>query len=168
MNSIARLKIVAGVAVALALAAAAGTFIEYNAAAGLTAQLAAAQADAQRSHAETDELRNKLSATQAVAQNTEARLVQEVRPDLPIKLGFRPALFGEGKVAVLQNVSNREIEVTLDVQSPATGRNYHRALVIDANRVQQIGKAEGWEFASGQQVRLNNPQYRPIVGTVGG
>jgi hypothetical protein len=168
-------KVIAGVAVVLAIASGAFTFSEYNIAKDLSVQLNAATADAQN-------LREQLAAAQADAQgahqqaaseqqalqSTEARLSQEVRPDLPVKLGFRPSLLGNGKVAVIQNVSNHEIEVTLDVESPATGLQFHRALVLEANRVQQIGKAEGREFATGQRVRLNNPQYRPIAGTIGG
>jgi hypothetical protein len=182
LNNDMGLKIVAGVAVVLAIAAGAGTLTEYNANTALAAQLAAATADAQKlrdqlaaatadaqqAHTQAAVLDARVSAEQQQLQSTEARLAQEVRPDLPIKVGFRPALLGGGKIAVIQNVSNREIEVTLDVLSPATGLTYHRALVLDANRVQQIGKAEGWEFATGQQIKLSNPQYRPIAGTVGG
>jgi hypothetical protein len=175
MNNGIGLKIVAGVALVLAVAAGAGTLTEYNANVALTAQLAAATADAQKlseqlaaATADAQQAHIQASTEQQQLQSTEARLAQEVRPDLSLKVGFRPALLGGGKVAVIQNVSNREIEVTLDVMSPATGLTYHRALVLDANRVQQIGKAEGWEFATGQQIRLSNPQYRPIAGTVGG
>lgn len=197
------MKIVAGVAVALAIAGGAGTLIEYNTATALTAQLArmtteaqklrgqltAATIDAKEAHAQAAGLEEKVKVTEAKSteleqqvqvseeksveneqqlQMTAARLVQEARADLPIKISFRKSLLGNGQVAVLHNVSNHEIEFTLDVQSPATGLRFHQALVIDANRIRQIGKPEGWEFAPGQQVKLNNPQYRPVAGTVGG
>jgi hypothetical protein len=161
-------KIIAGVAIVLALALAAFTFSEYNTAKDLTVQLNAATVDSQK-------LREQLAAAMADAQQAHTQasseqrlLVKEARPDLPITMGFRPSLLGNGKVAVMQNISNDEIEVTLDVVSPATGLSFHRALVIEPHRVQQIGKAEGWEFATGQQVRLNNPRYRPAGWTVGG
>jgi hypothetical protein len=161
-------KIVAGVAVVIAIASAAFTFSEYNTAQDLTVQLNAATADAQK-------LREQLAAATSDAQqaHTQANaeqqmLVKEARPDLPVTMGFRPSLLGNGKVAVMQNISNSEIEVTLDVMSPATGLTFHRALVIEPHGVQQIGKAEGWEFATGQQVRMNNPKYRPAGWTVGG
>jgi outer membrane murein-binding lipoprotein Lpp len=161
-------KIIAGVALVLAIAAGGGTFTEYNTAKDLTAQLNSATADVQR-------LREQLAAATADAQQAHTQasaeqqlLVKEARPDLPITMGFRPSLLGNGKVAVIQNISNGEIEVTLDVLSPATGLTFHRALVIEPHRVQQLGKSEGWEFATGQQVRLNNPKYRPAGWTVGG
>jgi hypothetical protein len=161
-------KVIAGVAIVVAIASAVFSFSEYNAAKDLTVQLNATTVDAQK-------LREQLAAATADAQQahtqagTEERLlVKEARPDLPITMGFRPSLLGNGKVAVMQNISNGEIEVTLDVVSPATGHTFHRALVIEPHRVQQIGKAEGWEFATGQQVRLNNPLYRPAGWTVGG
>src|SRR5258708_4348118 len=92
-------------------------------------QLSTATADAQQAH------------TQANAE--QQLLVKEARPDLPITMGFRPSLLGNGKVAVMQNISNSEIEVTLDVMSPATGLTFHKALVIEPHGVQQLGKAEG-------------------------
>jgi hypothetical protein len=175
MNNGMGLKIVAGVAVVLAIVAGAGTFTEYNTAKDLTAQLNAATAEVQG-------LREKLAAATADAQQAHTRaavldervsaeqqlLAKEARPDLPIKMGFRPSLLGNGKVAIIENISNSEIEVTLDVVSPATGLAFHRALVIEANRSQQIGKNEGWEFAAGQQVKMSNPRYRPAGWTVGG
>jgi hypothetical protein len=159
-------KIIAGIAAVLALASAAFSFSEYNTTRDLTLQLNAATADAQR-------LREQLAAVTADARQAHTQasteqqlLVQEARPDLPITMGFRPSLLGNGKVAVLQNISNSEIEVTLDVVSPATGLTFHKAIVIEPHHVQQLGKAEGWEFATGQQVRLNNPKYRPAGWTV--
>jgi hydroxypyruvate isomerase len=111
-------KIIAGVAVVLAIASAAFTFSEYNTAKNLTVQLNAATADAQK-------LRDQLAAATADAQQAhtqasaeEQMLVKEARPDLPVTMGFRPSFLGNGKVAVMQNISNSEIEVTLDVMSP--------------------------------------------------
>jgi hypothetical protein len=191
-----RLKMVAGVAAALAVTAGAGAFIEHNAATNLAAevdestakltasvaeirdlrqQLAAATNDAKTAHARaasleasTVESEQQLQGAEARLESTEARLAQEVRPDLPIRISFRKSLLGSGLVAVILNVSNREIECALDVDSAATGAHFHRALVLDPNRPQEIGGNQGWEFAAGQQVRLSNPQYRPIAGAVRG
>jgi len=81
-------KIIAGVAVVLAIASSAFTFSEYNTTKDLTVQLNAATADAQS-------LREQLAAATADAQqartqaSTEQQLiVKEARPDLPITMGL--------------------------------------------------------------------------------
>jgi hypothetical protein len=68
----------------------------------------------------------------------------------------------------MQNLSNRTLEVILEVQSPAAGVQFRRALVINPGQIGQFGPQEGWAFASGQLVTLSNPAFRPIRQTVGG
>jgi hypothetical protein len=75
-------------------------------------------------------------------------------------------VFGNGQEAFLQNLSNQELQVTLEVTSTANGMHFQAPLVIEPNR--EIGGRDGWEFAAGQRVTLNNMQYRPLSFTVGG
>jgi hypothetical protein len=67
---------------------------------------------------------------------------------------------------LLHNLSDADIEVTLEVQNPASGNEVRRPLVINAHGMLQIGPAEGWRFAPGQIVSLNKDQYRPLVRIV--
>lgn len=89
------------------------------------------------------------------------------RPDLPLKLSFHDALIGADKRAVLENLSDSALEVMLDVKSPVTGAHFSRTFVINPRSFGQIGRAQGWPFARGQLVTVSNPEYRPIVQTVG-
>jgi uncharacterized RDD family membrane protein YckC len=89
------------------------------------------------------------------------------RPDLPLKLSFHDALIGADKRAVLENLSDTALEVMLDVKSPVTGAHFSRTFVINPRSLGQIGRAQGWPFARGQLVTVSNPEYRPIVQTVG-
>jgi hypothetical protein len=150
-------------------------YMQYSAAAALTTQLSEMTADSQQAHAEATTLRDQLAAAQNQVSNeqhklqsTEANLAAEARPDLPINLSFRKALLNPGLVAVLRNTSSRELEITLDVESSVSGQRIRRAVVINPNGVWEFGAQEGWPFAPGQRVTLNNPAYRPIVQTVGG
>jgi len=52
---------------------------------------------------------------------------------------------------------------TTEVDSPASGGHVRRPLVISAHGMLQIGAAQGWQFAPGQIVTLDNDKYRPIV-----
>jgi hypothetical protein len=72
-----------------------------------------------------------------------------------------------GLVGVFRNTSGKELEFTLDLDSAATGRHVHRAVVLNPNGLFEIGAKEGWAFAPGQRITLNNPAYRPVVRTVG-
>jgi hypothetical protein len=67
---------------------------------------------------------------------------------------------------VIQNLSNHELQVTLDVTAPATGLHFSRAPIIEPNRVRKFGYTEGWEFTAGQEITLNNTQFRPRTVTV--
>jgi|SRR5579871_1123382 len=89
------------------------------------------------------------------------------RPELPLKLSFHDALIGADKRAVLENLSDSALEVMLDVKSPVTGAHFSRTFVINPRSFGQVGRAQGWPFARGQLVTVSNPQYRPLVRTVG-
>jgi hypothetical protein len=140
-------KWITGVSLTLAVLACADSFVRYQHEQALTQDVA--------------KLQNELKASRT-------QLVAEVRPDLPVRVAFRRALLGSGQVALLQNLSNREIQVTLEVSAPATGQHFSRPLVIEPNRTREFGHIEGWEFAAGQEVTLNNAQYRPLSVLVGG
>jgi hypothetical protein len=176
------------VAAVAAVGLGAYAYTEYNAATALTAQLATATADAKQAHDTAASLSAQLAATtkdaaqahseaaateaQAAAeqqqlQTTQAKLTAETRPDLPVSLSFRKALLNAGLVGVFRNTSGKELEFTLDLESPATGRHVHRAIVLDPNGFFEIGAKEGWLFAPGQRIMLNNPEYRPVLRTVG-
>jgi hypothetical protein len=99
-------------------------------------------------------------------QITRARLAAEVRGDLPIELTFHDAVLRSGKVALLHNLSDVDLEVMLEVQRPASDERVRRRLVINAHGMLQVGAAQGWQFAPGEIVTLNNDKYRPIVRVV--
>jgi hypothetical protein len=92
---------------------------------------------------------------------------QSSRPELPLKLSFHDALIGADKRAVLENLSDSALEVMLDVKSPVTGAHFSRTFVINPRSFGQVGRAQGWPFARGQLVTVSNPEYRPLVRTVG-
>ena len=127
----------------------------------LTTQLSASQK-------QVSEDRQQLTSTQQQITAETMQLLSASRPDLPIKLSFRRAQLSQGEVAVMQNLSNQTLEITLDVQNSATGAHFQRALVINPGQVGQFGPQEGWAFVSGQLVTLSNPAFRPITQPVGG
>ena len=147
----------------------------HDAASSLSAQLGAVAKDAEQAHSEAAGLQNQVQATEAQAaaeqqqlQTTEAKLAAETRPDLPVNLSFRKALLNTGLVGVFRNTSSQELEFLVDLNSPATGRHIRKSVVLNPNGFLEIGAQQGWPFAPGQRILLNNPAYRPRAYTVGG
>ena len=162
-------KVAATVFGMIALGACTYSFMLYGA---LASELAAAKNDVRLAHNEVANLNTQLrlmeeqaEAQQQQLQGQQARLAAQSGRHLPIELTFHEA-GRSGKVALLRNLSDADIEVTLEVQSLAAGKHILRPLVINARGMLQIGPAEGWRFARGQIVSLNKDQYRPLVRIV--
>jgi len=192
-------KLATGAAAAVAIALGAFAYTQHNSVTELTAKLAAATADSQQAHASASSLSAQLdaakkdaetahaaatglqsqvqaseaqaSAEQQQLQSTEAKLAAEKRPDLPITVEFKkPLLRGGAIVAILHNPSHETIEVTVYLESKATGQNRRQTLVVPPITVSagREFKPAQWAFAPGQRIALVNPAYRPYVQTVGG
>jgi hypothetical protein len=151
----------------IAVGACAYSFMLYRA---LSTDLADARIDGRLAHNEVVNLMAQLNSTEAQANavhqellSTRARLAAQSRRDLPIRLSFRDAVLRPGKVAVLRNSADADLEVVLDVHSTVSGEHVRRPLVITAHGLLEIGVAQGWQFAPGQIVTLENDHYRPIV-----
>jgi Zn finger protein HypA/HybF involved in hydrogenase expression len=136
--------------------------------ANLKAQLAAAQAKATDLQQEFAKSQQQAIGQQQQLQDTQVRLAAESRPDLPVRISFRRALLGQGEVGTFQNLSDRVLEITLDVISPATGASMHRSYVLNPRGMIQVGPLERWPFAPGQKIELTNPGFRPVIRTVQG
>jgi len=146
------------------------SFMLYSA---LSTDLAAARNDGNLAHNEVVNLRVQLDSAEAQANalaekvaRAQARLAARSRRDLPIQLSFHDAGLRSGKVAVLHNLAAADLEIVLDVHSTASGEHVRRRLVINAHGMLQIGAAQGWRFAPGQIVTLDNDKYRPLVRIV--
>jgi len=154
----------------IASGACAYSFILYG---EFSAELSAARMDNNRANNEIVSLKSELNSTEAQAdavqeklQSTQARLAARSRRELPVQLSFHDAVQRSGKVAVLHNLAAADLEVVLEVRSPASGEHIRRPLVINAHGLLEIGAAQGWRFAPGQIVTLENARYRPIVRIV--
>jgi len=154
----------------IAVGACAYGFMLYSA---FSTELAAAKLDINLARNEVVNLRAQLNSAEALAngvreklRSTQARLATQSRRALPIRLSFHDAVHRSGKVAVLRNLADADLEVVLEVHNPASGEHVRRPLVITAHGLLEIGAAQGWQFAAGQIVTLENDRYRPIVRIV--
>ncbi len=153
----------------IAVGACAYNYVLYGA---LAAELAAERTDARLAHNEIANLNAQLrlmeeqtAAQQEQLEAEHARLAAQSARNLPIDLTFHDA-GRAGKVAVLHNLSEADIEVMLEVQSPASRSDVRRPLVINARGMLRLGSADGWRFAPGQIVSLNKDKYRSLIRIV--
>lgn len=154
----------------IATGACAYSFLLYSA---FSTELATARVDINLADNEVVNLRAQLTSAEVQAngvqqklRSLQARVAAQSRRALPIRLSFHDAVHRIGKVAVLRNLADADLEVVLEVHSPASGEHVRRPLVINAHGLLEIGAAQGWQFAAGQIVTLENDQYRPIVRIV--
>jgi hypothetical protein len=157
----------------IALGVCAYSFVLYS---DFCTELAAARNDADLAHREIVTLKAQLSAMEAqsaadqeILRSTHAAPLAAAAPsqrELPIELSFHDAVSRSGKVAVLHNLADADLEIVLEVESPASGEHIRRPLVINGHGMLQIGAAQGWQFSPGQIVTLNNDNYRPVVRVV--
>lgn len=155
----------------IALGACAYSFVLYS---EFSSELAAARNEVDVAHQEVVTLRSQLSSMEAQAEADQLILqskhasqpAAQSQRDLPIELSFHDALSRSGKVAVLHNLADADLEIVLEVESPASGEHMRRPIVISAHGMLQFGAAQGWQFSPGQIVTLNHESYRPIVRIV--
>jgi len=137
-------------------------------------ELAAARNEINLAHHEVAALRAQLSsveaqanAAQEILQRTQVQLAAaQPRRELPVQLSFHEGVTRSGKVALLRNLADADLELVLEVDSPVSGEHVRRPLVINAHGMLRIGAAQGWQFAPGQIVTLNNDNYQPLVRIV--
>ena len=129
-------------------------------------KLAAAEQQASSEQQQLSAVRRQASMGQEEPQSARTQVASDSLQEMPIRLTFHDAVFRNGKVAVLQNLSDSDLEVVLEVQSPANGAHTRRRLVVNAHGLLRFGPAQGWPLAPGQVVRVNSGNYRPIVQTV--
>lgn len=129
-------------------------------------ELAAAQQQATAEQQQLAAAERQVQEEKRALQDARVKLVAESRPDLPVRLLFFDAARAGAKAAVLQNLSNTELDVTLDVQSPGSNAHARKQLVLAAHGVLRMGPAQGWAFTPGQVVTLDSAKFRRIVQTV--
>lgn len=109
-------------------------------------------------------------ALTTVERQVEAKkrelLAAESLPDLPVRVLFFNAARAGAKVALLQNLSSTDLDLTLDVQTRGNNTHVHKQLALNAHGSLRMGPAQGYTLTPGQVITLNNAKFRRIVRTV--
>jgi len=104
---------------------------------------------------------------QDAAMSRQATMLQaEAKPDLPLTVWFRRAVFGAGDVMTVRNNSGNPLDLALIVASNATGLVQRRELLIQPNRFAMLGPAQRLVLAPGQRVLFRTAGFKQAVYVV--
>jgi hypothetical protein len=104
---------------------------------------------------------------QEAAMSRQATMLQaEAKPDLPLTVWFRRAVFGAGDVMTVRNNSGNPLDLALIVASNATGLVQRRELLIQPNRLAMLGPAQRLVLAPGQRVLFRTAGFKQAVYVV--
>ncbi|HUX31986.1 MAG TPA: hypothetical protein VMV78_15385 [Thiobacillus sp.] len=116
----------------------------------------------------TDSLREiEQLKTQLAYKESDAQQARETaRPALPVVVGFRSSMLGQGLVAMIENTSDRYLSVVLAVRNPTLSTVKRFQLELDPKSRTDFGHLEGWQFASGDEVGLFSDAFDTLKITV--
>jgi hypothetical protein len=89
-----------------------------------------------------------------------------IKPALPVIVGFRSSILGKGLVAEIENTSDRYLTVMLTVRNPTLSTARRFKLELRPGSGTEFGHLEGWQFASGDELRLLNDDFGSLSLTV--
>lgn len=115
----------------------------------------------------TDSLREieQLKA-QLAYKETDFQARVAAKPALPVVVGFRSSMLGQGLVAVIENTSDRYLTVLLAVRNPTLSTAKRFQIELEPKSSTEFGHLEGWQFASGDEVALFNDEFGALKITV--
>jgi hypothetical protein len=111
---------------------------------------------------EIEQLKAQLTYREADAQKAR----EMARPALPLVVGFRSSMLGQGLVAMIENTSDRYLTVVLAVRNPTSSTANRFQLELDPRSRTDFGHLEGWQFGSGDEVVLFNDAFGELRITV--
>ena len=116
----------------------------------------------------TEHLREieQLKAQLAHRETDVQRARETARPALPVVVGFRSSMLGQGLVAMFENTSDRYLTVVLDVRNPTSSTANRFQLELAPRSRTDFGHLEGWRFASGDEVGLFSDAFGALKITV--
>jgi hypothetical protein len=104
---------------------------------------------------------------QLAHRETDLQQARETaRPALPVVVGFRSSMLGQGLVAMFENTSDRYLTVVLAVRNPTSSTANRFQLELAPRSRTDFGHLEGWQFASGDEVELFSDAFGELRLTV--
>lgn len=87
---------------------------------------------------------------------------EPMRPDLPVRVTFRPSFGGGSLVARYRNDSDKYLGLTVRLGNATVGQSKSFTLTIPARGVTEHGWAEEWSYLSGETIVLSEAGHEPL------
>ncbi len=110
---------------------------------------------------EIQQLKSQLEYKQSDFQPNSA-----LKPPMPVVIRFRSSFLGKGIVAVLENTSDRDLTVVMNVRNPTLANLRRFTLELPPKSSKDFGHLEGWQFASGDEIVLFHNDFNALRLTV--
>ncbi len=90
----------------------------------------------------------------------------QYRPEMPVKVGFRPSITGPGLVLMVENKSDRHLSILATLTNPSINDSRNFRLDIQPGGTSETGYREGWRLASGDAIALTHNDYKTWNGNI--
>lgn len=107
---------------------------------------------------EIEQLKLQLEYKQSDFQPTTGGL----KPPMPVVIRFRSSFIGKGIVAVLENTSDRNLTVVMNLRNPTLANLRRFTLELAPKSSEDFGHLEGWQFASGDEMVMFHNDFNAL------
>lgn len=85
------------------------------------------------------------------------------KPEMPVKMTYRPSLVGEGLVLQLHNESSERLvlEVSFEGVGPGADESAKKTVSVGPNAVKEVGWLEGVLLQPGATIVARHERYKP-------
>lgn len=90
----------------------------------------------------------------------------QYKPDMPVEVKHRPALLGPGLVLNLTNPSERQLNLTVELTNPGSGKASTFNVALVSGSTKSIGHAEGWVLEQGHKIKISHPDFKSWHGNI--
>lgn len=90
----------------------------------------------------------------------------QYKPEMPVKVGFRPSITGPGLVLRVENSSDRHLSILATLTNPSINDSRNFRLDVPPGGTSETGYREGWRLASGDRIVLTHDDYRNWQGSI--
>ena len=87
---------------------------------------------------------------------------EPIRPELPLKVTFRPSIGGGSLVAQYRNTSSKYLTVIVTLRNATVAESRIITLNIAANQMTEHGWTDGWEYKSGETIKITNADFESL------
>jgi ABC-type uncharacterized transport system auxiliary subunit len=81
------------------------------------------------------------------------------KPNMPISVTYRKAVFDNSLVAQFNNNSDRYLTIILKFENKTLKQERSGFIEIAPRETKEIGWAEGWKFMSGEYITISHEDY---------